>query len=176
VPAFLSLRLFSTHPISQTKGSPFNNAFSEVAMTGKINDAITTREGRQQRIYLFDKFGPISDKGYNADIASAVNHTSQVIIDKKVRPARNIFLISTENGTFVPYDSVKRHLGNETNDDGRFVQQSFHESTLPPYPIPLQYKAMNSPLMKTLGPLTKRLRPTGETIRDAYSHLVVGND
>jgi hypothetical protein len=58
-------------------------ALLEAAMTNieKIKEAITTiREGtyRQIKEYIIDKYGPISDKGYNADIiAAAVNHTSR---------------------------------------------------------------------------------------------------
>ena len=157
----------------------------------KIKDAITTiREGtyRQIKEYIIDKHGPISDKGYNADIiAATVNHTSRGYYNqnKKVRLANNPkydFLFQTENDTFVPYDPTKHGIWEmKQNDEGKFIRNKVSDdSTLPPLSYTLTIQGHEFTL--TTEDVIQAFNETSEADwrdnpgREAYSHLVVGNE
>lgn len=104
-------------------------------------DELDEASAREIKDFIINKYGPISETGYSADIISAaVNHTSRGHYhqSKKERIANNPkydFLFQTDQKKFAPYDPEKHGVWEMREEaDGRFMPHKLPEGTpLPPF-------------------------------------------
>jgi len=143
---------------------------------------------RQIKDYVINKYGPIKDNSYNADIInSAVNHTSRVHYypNKEPRLANNPkydFLFKTDKNSFVAYDPTKHGIWEiRQNEEGKLVPQKVSgETALPPRTYNITIRGIQFTF--TTDDVNKAFNETSEADwrdnpgKDAYSYVVVGNE
>ena len=143
---------------------------------------------RQIRDDIIERYGPISESGYNADIISAaVNHTSRghYAQNKKVRLANNPkydFLFHTDNDTFVQYNPAKHGIWEmQKTEEGKFMPNKVSDdATLPPLSYAFTIKGQQFTF--TTEDVKQAFNETSEDDwrdtpgRELYTHVVVNRE